>query len=549
MIPVQKRATSATAAAVVTEVKSAALVWIVLHVFVFIVMVAYRQHTQHYYLSQAAISQELANEALESAAAVAAAAAIQVEATKAKKQKRKSKKKAAQIVRTETRIITNINPLEQYEEPMQRLSKDLSETQESIRIKMDEMRRHMETLKSLEQKSQDLLEETEDNNEKDESSEQVDVKSALNHWRGLMSVGSLREIPNDELKSLFLNATEEIRAIVKVEVEDKDGSMDNNSNGNNKLIKQFTFDTSLSAAIVKEPSEFVCPTSSTNLLEDKSNDNKQQHKQQQQQQDDAAYETDLQDHLKKFEENFGNRIQARGIYALLPESFGELEDKMKDKIGIIFEDILELADELEYELEEQREAKTEAEADYSSSSSSTSKSLSEEEGEYYSSCIDRDLVASLVTAGLNAQIAHGDVREALRKTILRLDAQTSEEELILDADLNDVNAKHYSGDSSTTTYGSGGVPILNSVNVRTMIDSPLLMKSIDWIDIFVDAIGGYSDELDQYLDSLTGFHGTTSVGEIMVENILEQAGRVGEVDIQKYIDKVHKSIHSITGKR
>ena len=154
------------------------------------------------------------------------------------------------------------------------------------------------------------------------------------------------------------------------------------------------------------------------------------------------------------------------------------------------------------------------------------------------------MVNELITAGLNAQTAHSDVREALRKSILRYDSRLSEEELILDADLDigaasnnraDPSCSNDDGAAGTCGRGGNGRPLIQNFNLRSKIDTPLLTKSVEWIDAVVDAIGGYSDELDQYLDQWTGFHGTTSVGEVVVERILEQAGKVGDVNVEKYL--------------
>jgi len=229
-----------------------------------------------------------------------------------------------------------------------------------------------------------------------------------------------------------------------------------------------------------------------------------------------AYENDLHHYLEKFEEKFSNRAQGRGINALLPESIEQLEDIMESKMKIISEDIINVADDLEGKLDQ---ITTGVKGSTSSSSSVDS------------SCVDKEFVHTLVEAGLQALLTHGDVREALRKTTLQLDPKTLEDELILDADLPLIDESHIK------SYGNDA---MKSINIRSKIDTPLLMKSVDWIDHFIDAIGGYNDGLDQYLDSLTDYRGSNSVGELVVENILEQATLVGDVNVQEYLQKLRE---------
>lgn len=457
---------------VITEAKSALLGIIVLHLALFVVMVGYRIHTQQYYIAET--------------------------------------EKVANVV----------DPLKQYEAPVKLLTKGILDAQESVVARMEAIVRHVETLDRLEQQTKDFLQsssdsESETDNEIDDGYSEAEINSKLSQWRQLLSIGSLREIPSDDLEILFAGAGNEILAIAGVV---------NNGNKNyaSKLAKKFLIDTDIGGNIAKQPSEFVCPVPPKELTD--ATDDTEEPKikvkiaVKRQPPKNAAYDYDLEEYLEKFEENFRNRVQARGIHALFPESIESLEAKIEQRLAIVKDDVYDLADDLENKVIDQKEKnknrRDEAESGVGASSS----------------CVDRDLVAELVSAGLNAQTAHADIREALRKAILRYDTQISEEDLILDADLNSAGA--------VDTGRRGGDSVTKSINLRTMLDSPLLMKSTDWIDVLVDAIGGYSDGLDQYLDSLTGFHGTTSVGEIMVESILENAGTVGDINVGKYVDKV-----------
>jgi len=462
-------------------VKKSLMAAVVGHLIIFVLMFGYRKHTQRYYIAEASLAQELAEKA----------------ATDGSLAKPKSKKNE-----------TVYNPLEQFEAPVQRLTMSLSKAQESVFTKKEAVSKHMATLNLLESTTKDLLEsakKAETAEVDDDNVSGAGMKSSLSNWRDLLSVSSLREIPDDELQNSFDNAAKEILALVEFD-DDQEG---------NKLAKQFLFDTGLGANIVKEPSEFVCPEP-LKILTNGDNDETRISSTNQYKQKDAAYESDLQLYLSKLEQNFGNRIQARGIHALLPKSVEFAEAEIEKSIDEVLEDILELADDLE----EQLEAKNQLQ---------TKDKLPTE-----TSCIDPEFVDALVSAGLNAQIAQTDVQQALRKSIRRYDPGMSVEEIILDADLGGNDR-------------SGVGPVGKTINLRSAIDSPLLMKSIDWIDALVETIGGYSDELDQYVDSLTVLHGTTSVGEIMVESILEKAGRVGDINLQKYLDTVQNILQSVTG--
>jgi len=473
---------------IANEAKKTIIPLIVLHFFYFVLILGHRYQTQSHYSSEAAVAAQLA------------AAAITEDPTSVTPVNSKIIVKKKKVEHT--------NPLEQYKEPIHHLSKELSKAQEYVRIDTEQILQHLETLESIEQNNvltQDLLLLSKTTGEDDDevTKEKIsdsDVKSALYHWRGLLSIGSLRDIPYDGLEESFHNVTEEIKAIEK-------------SLNDEKLIKQFMFDTSLGGFVVKEQSVFICPPHSDNSDSESKRNGKNR---------DSlayAYESDLHHYLKKFEKKFSNRAQGRGIHALLPESIKELEDIMESKMKIILEDIITVADDLEGQLDQ---ITTGVKGSTSSSSSSS----------VGSSCVDTDLVHTLVEAGLQALLAHGDVREALRKTTLQLDPKTSEDELILDADLPLIDESHIK------SYGNDAM--MKSINIRSKIDTPLLMKSVHWIDHFIDAIGGYNDGLDQYLDSLTDYRGGNSVGELVVESILEQATLAGDVNVQEYLQKLRE---------
>lgn len=501
---------------IATEAKKTILPLFVLYFIGFVFILAYRYHTQQYYTSQALLAAQhqvtTSTELLEDTIIVSM-----------NKKKKKKKKKVGVLQPTKIN-----NPLEQYKEPIEQLSKELLDAQESVRIHTTKILQHLETLEAMEQSdilTQDLLllllpsstttTTTDDEDQEvklDSDSEKYDVKSSLDHWRGIISIGSLREIPYDELKDTFDSVTKEIKAI-----ENNNNSMMDDEESTEKLREQFMFDTILGSTVVKEQSEFVC----TSIGGDSNNKNKKNNNRVSSKTASSyAYENDLQDYLNEYEKKFGNRVQGQGIHALLPESIEALENTTESKIQIIIEDIYDLAEDLKEKLEH---------------TTITTKTLSSS-GDDKSSCVDPEFVTTLVDVGLKALLVHGDVREALRKATLQFDTETSEDELILDADLplNNESLKSSSNNNNKNNKNN----LMQSINIRSKIDTPLLVKSVDWIDHFIDAISGYSDELDQYLDSITDYHGSTSVGEIVVEKILEQAGHVGDIDVPGYFQQM-----------
>lgn len=388
-----------------------------------------------------------------------------------------------------------IDLLEKYRTPIDQLSNGLSKARESVQRDTERILKHLEWLESIQHSYLLTLDLTLHEDESgEEKSPDVDVISALNHWRRLISIGSLREIPSGDLEESFLNVTKEIKDV-------------QNSLDDEKLMEQFMSDVYAGAAVAKQQSAFICPS-----IYDSNGDSDSEKKHQ----DSPANERDLEEYLHEFENKFGNRVQGLGIHALLPDSVKDLENLMIPKISIILEDMFDVVDELGEKL---GQTKTGDEDNNLSSSSSE-----------YVPCIDAEFVTTLVEAGLKALLSHGDVREALRKMTLQLDAGISEEELILDADLPRIDDSHHAGPSNNGA--------MKTINIRTLVDTPLLAKSVDWIDHMVDVISGYNDEFDQYLDTITSYHGTNSVGEVVVETVLERAGRFGDVNIKESLKSI-----------
>jgi hypothetical protein len=63
-----------------------------------------------------------------------------------------------------------------------------------------------------------------------------------------------------------------------------------------------------------------------------------------------------------------------------------------------------------------------------------------------------------------------------------------------------------------------------TVNLRHVLDTPLLKESSKWIDGIVDMLGGYSDVFDQFVDKSAA--NDSSVGLSLISKIQTLAGKV-----------------------
>ena len=160
--------------------------------------------------------------------------------------------------------------------------------------------------------------------------------------------------------------------------------------------------------------------------------------------------------------------------ALLPKSKMVLERALNKNIKVLLKDIVE-------------EAQT---------SSATTK------------CFDEDNVIQLVEDGLTALLRKADLRNFLRGKAIQLDPSATS--VILDADLPMMEPK---------------IPDPETINLRRIIDKPILFEVIDWVDKVVEAIGGYNDDLDQYLDQVAG-SSSASIGKLLVDKLLEASEKV-----------------------
>ena len=237
---------------------------------------------------------------------------------------------------------------------------------------------------------------------------------------------------------------------------------------------------------------------------------------------DAVSIEDLNAYIRGFDSLFERRTQSAGISAVTPENEPQLIASIDEMIETTIDELITQAQDLIQQLKDQQQ---ELIGDDETSGEVTTVG---EDGSVTSvdDCVNPQLIHSLVESGLEAQMVGDDVRDALLRRLGELDRTAAKDDsLILDADLPPPSSK-----SSSSTS-----PSSSTINLRDVLDTPILVKSIDWIDQLVDLVGGYNDNLDRYLDSLTD-HGAASVGEVIIQRTLEQAGLIN-VDPQGLADK------------
>jgi hypothetical protein len=297
----------------------------------------------------------------------------------------------------------------------------------------------------------------------------------LDHWQQLLSMPSLQDVSSSEELELLFG-----KAMGEVEAALKEPSKIDWDQIQQSLVNAN-----------RQDSEWACPSVKTNR------------RRRRQKYPNAAYESDLQQILKELDDYFTKRTPSAGVRALGDESRMKLRDETVEGASRMLQDVVQFLDETERRV-----------------------AVAGEDAMDRSSCdIDLEMVTALVDAGLKAMAVHGDVREALRKTTLEYDPSINEDDLILDADLPLT--------SSETELTS------TVINLRSAIETPVLIKAMDWIDDLVDLVGGYNDRLDQYLDSLTHGQGE-SVGEVIVERLLHNAGLI-DIDVKQVGDKIKLS--------
>jgi hypothetical protein len=239
---------------------------------------------------------------------------------------------------------------------------------------------------------------------------------------------------------------------------------------------------------------------------------------------DAITKEHFDDYIHSFDPLFQRRTQSAGVAAVSPDNESHLVESIDAEIQKAIDELLTQAKGLIAKMQDQNGGAT---IDLISAAPTGT------DGEILSvdDCIDTQFVYSLVEAGLSAQNVGGvGIRDALLKRAGELNP-TAAKEVILDADLPLTKPKDI-GRQTSSSYS-----ISSSINLRDVIDTPLLVKSIDWIDQFVDMIGGHNDNLDRYLDSWTAENnGGSSVGEAIVQHLLQRTGSIN-VDPKSVAEK------------
>ncbi|KAG7354820.1 hypothetical protein IV203_004176 [Nitzschia inconspicua] len=376
--------------------------------------------------------------------------------------------------------------IEKYQTPIQSLTEDLITTQNVIQSKLDTLETFRERLILMQQSTSTAWQKPSLLQQDDSSFDAM----PLDHWKQLLAIEKLHDLSSEqELETLFRNAIQEMNTIVSTP-----------SRVNWNHVKDVWEE---GTQIEHHPRDVSCPESP-------------QPKQQQKPSTrvvppDAAREQDLQEVLGNFDRFFSKRNGGVGVHALLPQTRKEVEKWTLDTAETVLQEITMAIQQLEEQIKQQQQIQR----NQGGVATIDTASL-------LASCdVDIEMITALVDAGLKAMAAQNSVREALHKTTLQY--SDSSVEVILDADLP---ASH---NNKETFLSSNYV-----INLRDVIESPLLIKSMDWIDALVDLMGGYNDKVDQYLDALAG---RNSVGEVVVENVLKRAGLLN-VNVKELGDKM-----------
>ena len=126
-------------------------------------------------------------------------------------------------------------------------------------------------------------------------------------------------------------------------------------------------------------------------------------------------------------------------------------------------------------------------------------------------CAGKADVLEVLEAGIEALYRKQDMQEALR--LAMIDADPSLKDVILDADL---------------PLGENLPQVSLPVTLRQYLDTEILVHDVPgWIHALVDAVGGHSDAIDNFVDTLPD-----NCGEAFVQEVLDLAGTVNLSNIQ-----------------
>lgn len=496
--------------------KNAVLAWVVIYLVMFLALLGYRFSTRQYYLDHSVrVRAEHADALRVAEEAVAAAQEAYTIRLEEKKLIAKTKPKVVQTIKPPPiikQVIQKVhkdnNPLKGYQEPLTRLKEELSSAHNSLLTKINVIDQGLSLLQELRENpvwSQDLSSSSSSKSHQSHSNDMKSVASLTDAWKRLMLVPSVGSIPDDNLDGMFSTVIDQISDILKEPPEDW------------TVIHQI-FTNEETALVEKLPRDLICPTSVGEVDDDdpkKGVPAAEAHA-------NAATIHDMDELILHLESSLSRRVAGAGVSALMPSTMTQVEEFLRKEIQELSVNISRHVETLEKQLVDRTQ------------------SVSSSELAASSSCFDVNFVTALVEAGLLAMAAQDDVREALRKTTLKWVPDMAEDNFILDADLPLASS------SDARVKGSYAMKSRAVINLRSILDSPLLAESVGWLDQLVELFGGYSDEVDRYLDSLTVGRGgggrDVSVGEVAVESLLQYAGMVGDIDLRDVARKLAEKL-------
>lgn len=135
-------------------------------------------------------------------------------------------------------------------------------------------------------------------------------------------------------------------------------------------------------------------------------------------------------------------------------------------------------------------------------------------------CVSQQDVEELMDEGLEALKRRQDLRRVLIRSVLSK-FEVNKQDLILDAPL-DAPKQPVATAPST-------------INLRQVMDVPLLKEMESWIDLALDHVGGHFDSLDQLVDKLAADE--SSVGKVLISKLQTLAGKIDIPNIWAYKSK------------
>ena len=124
--------------------------------------------------------------------------------------------------------------------------------------------------------------------------------------------------------------------------------------------------------------------------------------------------------------------------------------------------------------------------------------------------VTQQTVLTMVEAGLDALYRQQDLRQAIGVSASSSGLE-EDSHVILDAVLDEP-------------WKPPRAPYPEHVNLRHVVDKPVLKLVAQWIDNGLDLMGGYSDFVDSRIDAMTG--GRDDFGQVLMEYLLELSEKV-----------------------